>query len=89
LRLDRLAIDRNEFMDHLRQQGVGCSVHWRPLHLHPFYESLNWRPEDCPVATQVWQRLITLPLFPGMKNQERDQVIRVMRELCRKFRSAR
>ena len=39
LRLDRLAIDRNAFIDRLKSAGVGCSVHWRPLHLHPYYET--------------------------------------------------
>ncbi len=37
LRLERLSIDRNAFIDELRERGVGCSVHWRPLHLHPYY----------------------------------------------------
>ena len=38
LRLDRLAIDRNTFFEEMRQRGIGCSVHWRPLHLHPYYQ---------------------------------------------------
>ena len=48
LRLDRLRIDRNKFIEEIRARGVGCSVHWRPLHLHPYYqESFGWRPEHC------------------------------------------
>ena len=44
LRLDALAIDRNQFMQELNQAGVACSVHWRPLHLHPYYEqTFGWR----------------------------------------------
>ena len=38
LRLDKFSIDRDAFVEVLRSQGVGCSVHWRPLHLHPYYE---------------------------------------------------
>jgi perosamine synthetase len=61
LRLDRLSIDRNAFLDALKDAGVGCSVHWRPLHLHPYYqETFGWRPTDLPVATEVWERLISL-----------------------------
>ena len=53
-----LAIDRNAFMDELKAPGVGCSVHWRPLHLHPYYEeTFGWKSEDLPVATRVWERL--------------------------------
>jgi dTDP-4-amino-4,6-dideoxygalactose transaminase len=84
LRLDRLSIDRNTFMQKLREQGVGCSVHWRPLHLHPYYEeTYGWRPEHLPEATAQWTRLISLPLFPGMRNEERQHVVGVVRELCR------
>jgi perosamine synthetase len=87
LRLDRLAIDRNQFVDELRAAGVGCSVHWRPLHLHPYYaERFGWTAEHCPVASQVWQRSVSLPLFPGMTQAERQQVVAVVRELCRRHR---
>ena len=83
LRLDRLAVDRNTFLDELKDSGVGCSVHWRPLHLHPYYEeTFGWRPEELPVATAVWQRLISLPLFPGMREEEVAKVIEAVRSLC-------
>jgi perosamine synthetase len=87
LQLDRLKIDRNEFITSLRERGVGCSVHWRPLHLHPYYaEQFGWRPEQFPVATPLWERLITLPLFPGMTDDEQRHVVNVVRELCRQNR---
>jgi len=83
LRLDRLAIDRNAFMVQLRERGVGCSVHWRPLHLHPYYEdTFRWRPEHLPEASRQWPRLVSLPLFPGMRDDERNHVVAVVRELC-------
>ena len=83
LRLERLSIDRNHFLDLLRGRGVGCSVHWRPLHLHPYYEmTYGWKPHDLPVATAVWKRMISLPLFPGMREDEQEHVITVVRDLC-------
>ena len=83
LRLDRLSIDRNTFFAKLREGGVGCSVHWRPLHLHPYYEeNFAWRPEHLPVASTQWLRLISLPLFLGMRDDECNHVVRVVRELC-------
>jgi perosamine synthetase len=83
LRLDRLQIDRNAFITELRAAGVGCSVHWRPLHLHPYYsERFGWQPDDFPVATPLWERLVSLPLFPGMTAAERDYVVQVVRKLC-------
>lgn len=83
LRLDRLSVDRNAFIRLLQGRGIGCSVHWRPLHLHPYYEeTFGWRPEHLPVASAVWQRLVTLPLFPGMRREEQEHVVRVVRDLC-------
>jgi len=84
LRLDRLSIDRNAFIDNLKGSGVGCSVHWRPLHLHPYYqETFGWRASDLPAATAVWERLVSLPIFPGMREEEIARVTDVVRELCR------
>jgi perosamine synthetase len=89
LRLDLLSIGRNGFIDQLRERGVGCSVHWRPLHLHPYYaEQFGWRPEQFPVATALWQRSVTLPLFPGMRDEEHQHVVNVVRELCRQNHKA-
>jgi dTDP-4-amino-4,6-dideoxygalactose transaminase len=81
--LDRLRIERNAFIEEIRARGVGCSVHWRPLHLHPYYEeSFGWRPEQFPVASSQWQRLISLPLFPGMTADERQHVVKIVRDVC-------
>ena len=82
LRLEQLSIDRNQFIEQLKGAGVGCSVHWRPLHLHPYYqETFGWRAEDFPVATALWQRLISLPIFPGMKTDEIEQVVATVNQL--------
>ncbi len=86
LKLDRLIIDRNEFIQQLRSLGVNCSVHWRPLHLHTYYnESLGWKESDCPIATRVWQTLVSLPLFPSMTIAERQHVVESVSDLCRRF----
>jgi perosamine synthetase len=85
LRPGRLAIDRDGFLGELRRRGIGTSVHWRPLHLHPFYEGLGWRPEHLPVASEVWSRTITLPLFPGMTAEEIEAVAAAVADVCRRF----
>jgi len=83
LRLDRLTIDRNAFIDRLRAGGIGCSVHWRPLHLHPYYqETFGWRPEHLPVASAAWQRVVSLPLFPGMSAEEQQAVVAAIKDIC-------
>jgi len=86
LRLDRLSVDRNAFIEALKGAGIGCSVHWRPLHLHPYYlETFAWRAKDLPVASAVWKRLVSLPIFPGMREEEIAHVIRTIRTLCAVF----
>lgn len=85
LRPGRLAIDRDAFLDALRERGIGTSVHWRPLHLHPLYEKLGWRGEQLPVATEVWRRTITLPLFPTQTEEEIDAVAAAVAEICRRY----
>lgn len=83
LNLDRLSINRNLFMDKLKKNGVGCSMHWRPLHLHPYYkETFNYRPEDFPIATGLWKRLLSLPIFPSMREDEIKHTIKTVRKLC-------
>jgi len=87
LRLDRLSIDRAGFIDALRQEGIGTSVHWRPLHLHPYYEStFGWQPEHCPVATREWQRLVSLPIFPSMTASELSHVVQAVTTIARQHR---
>jgi perosamine synthetase len=89
LRRGALAIDRDAFLEGLRQRGIGFSVHWRPLHLHPYYaETFGWRPEDLPVASEVWRRTVSLPIFPTLEPGELDAVCRAVRELCRRHRRA-
>ena len=88
LRLDKLSISRNEFIDQLRSEKVGYSVHWRPLHLHTYYqENFGWTANDLPVATAQWERLISLPLFPGITGAELNHVVNTVRKLCTKFAS--
>jgi len=83
LRLERLRISRDDFVSKLRQSGVGFSVHWRPLHLHPYYqETFGWRPDNFPVATAVWERLVSLPIFPDMNDLELEYVVDTVRSLC-------
>ena len=82
LRVDRLSIDRDAFVDRLKEAGIGCSVHWRPLHLHPYYQSaFGWPEDEFPVSTRIWKGLVSLPIFPGMKDEEVSAVIETVSDL--------
>jgi perosamine synthetase len=87
LRLEQLTIDRNRFIDELKDAGIGCSVHWRPLHLHPYHqERSGWRPEDLPVATAQFERIVSLPLFSTMTDQDLGEVVATLRSIVTRFR---
>jgi dTDP-4-amino-4,6-dideoxygalactose transaminase len=73
---------RNAFIDGLKERGVASSVHWMPLHLHPYYrETYGLGPGLFPVAESAWPQLVSLPLFPGMTDAEQVAVADAIRNL--------
>jgi perosamine synthetase len=87
LRLDELTLDRGEFIEQLARAGIGSSVHWMPLHLHPYYrERFGFVAGDLPVAEREWQRLVSLPLYPTMTEAEQERVALAVRELVARHR---
>jgi len=89
LRLNRgrLAIDRDRFIKELEQRKIGCSVHFIPLHLHPYYrETYGYRPDDFPVATREYEREISLPIYSKMTDKDVHSVIAAVVDIVRRFR---
>jgi len=87
LRPDRMRIGRNMAIDLLKKEGIGCSVHFIPLHLHPYYrERWGYRPADFPVASKVFDRIISLPLYPKMTEDDVQRVIAAVRKLIGDYR---
>jgi dTDP-4-amino-4,6-dideoxygalactose transaminase len=82
LQLERLRIDRNTFIELLKQQNIGTSVHFIPLHLHPYYrDSFGYRSEDFPQASVVFQRLVSLPIYPKMTEADIGYVSDVVKTI--------
>jgi perosamine synthetase len=82
LNLDRLRIDRAQFMEELKTRNIGASVHFIPLHVHPYYrETYGYRPEDCPVAHQEYLREVSLPAFSKMSPEDVQNVIDAVTEI--------
>lgn len=72
---------RGRFIQHLQQQHIGSSVHFIPVHLHPYYrDRYGYRPEDFPVAWREYQRIVSLPLSPALQTQDVDDVIAAVAE---------
>ena len=71
LRLGRLKLDRAQFIGELQRRSVGASVHWLPLHMHPYYrETYSYASRDLPVAARLYPEIITLPLYPDMAEED-------------------
>ena len=71
------AVNRTELIGVLADADIGTSVHYRPLHMHSFYgKTYGYEPEDYPVAAEQFDRIVSLPIFPGMTTNEVDTVVR-------------
>lgn len=87
LNLESLAIGRDEFIEELKDRGVGTSVHFIPIPLHPFFAPLaNLRQNRCPRALELYPRLISLPLYPAMTEAQVRYVVKTIKEIARKSR---
>lgn len=79
LDLTRLRGGRSKIFSALRAEGIGVNVHYIPVHLHPYYRSrFGYRGGEYPVAEREFERLITLPIFQGMKDEDVEDVIRAV-----------
>lgn len=82
LDLEQLRVDRAQIFAALLAEGIGVNVHYIPVHLHPFYRKrFDTGPGLCPVAEAAYERLITLPMFPGMDDEDVKDVIIAARKV--------
>ena len=76
--------DRNRIFTELRNAGIGVNVHYIPVHLHPYYRKTFGTAEGlCPAAEKAFTQIISLPMFPGLKNEDLEYVINTVKELLK------
>ena len=88
IRLDlaRLSADRGQIFKALRAENIGVNVHYVPVHLHPYYrDQLGCKPGDCPVAEDAYERLVSLPMFHGMSEQDVEDVLAAVLKVTTHF----
>lgn len=89
LRSDRWSIGRDMFVEELKARNIGTSVHFIPIHLHPFYrDKYGYRPGDFPVAYDAFERTFSLPINPRMCDVDVEDVIAAVLDVARTFRRA-
>lgn len=86
LNLGRLQIDRGRFFEELRDLGIGCSVHFIPIPLHPYYQRTLEMRSPCARALAEYPRMISLPLYSQMTDESVERVIEAVRSTVHKYR---
>ncbi|MDD2233825.1 MAG: DegT/DnrJ/EryC1/StrS aminotransferase family protein [Desulfitobacteriaceae bacterium] len=87
LNLERLMIDRARFIEELKSENIGTSVHFIPVHLHPYYrDTFGYQSGDYPQAEAVYERIISLPLYPRMSKGDVQDVIEAVKRVIERFR---
>jgi perosamine synthetase len=85
--LGRLTADRTEIFRALRGENIGVNVHYIPVHLHPYYrDRFGYKGGEFPIAEDAYSRLISLPMFHGMSDQDVEDVIAAVRKVTGAYR---
>ncbi len=81
LNLEMLKCGRREVFDALQAEGIGVNVHYIPVNSFPYYQRLGYQVESCPNAKRLYERIISIPLFYSMTNEDADKVIAAVRKV--------
>jgi len=82
--LDSAGIPRDQFIEDMAAAGIGTSVHYIPLHLHPYWrDTYGLRPEQFPNTSRAFNRIVSLPLYTRMTDEDQDRVICAIRSILR------
>jgi dTDP-4-amino-4,6-dideoxygalactose transaminase len=84
--IDRLTISRDQFMEELKARNIGTGLHYTAAHEFSYYASrFGWKPEDFPEAHFVSERIVSLPLFPGLSDADQDDAVAAIRTVLGEF----
>ncbi|MFA5866628.1 MAG: DegT/DnrJ/EryC1/StrS aminotransferase family protein [Actinomycetota bacterium] len=85
LRLENLTLDRAAFISEMKARNIGTSVHFIPVHLHPYYrDAFGFKRGDYPVAEDAYDRLVSLPIYPRMTDDDVKDVIAAVLDILQK-----
>ena len=84
LELEQLKLTRDEFIEKMAEKGIGTSVHFIPLHLHPYWQTrYGLQPADFPVALNCYRRAVSLPIYTKMTDDDVERVIQAVKDILR------
>lgn len=86
----KLTITRDEFIDNLINQGIGISVHYIPLHIMPYYQKkYGYKPKDFPKTLKAYNSVFSLPIYPGLKEEQLERIVSAVKNTGLNFRKKR
>lgn len=74
--------DRKQVFETLRDKGIGVNVHYIPVYMHPYYQEHGYKDVHCENAEEIYSHIISLPLYPGLTDDQQDYVIDTLKQLC-------
>lgn len=86
LELEKFKVGRKEIFEALQAENIGVNVHYIPVYYHPYYKRLGYEKGLCPNAEKLYERIITLPLYPKMKDKDIEDVVNAMDKVLKYFR---
>ncbi len=86
LRLENLKCSRREFFDAMGEENVQCQIHYIPVYWFPYYQRLGYEKGLCPNAEEVYQGIISIPLYPAMTDQDVKDVIHAVKKVVENYR---
>ena len=86
LNLEALKITRNQFIEELKKRGIYTSVHFIPLYRFTYYKKLGYKKEDYPTSEWIFERVLSLPIYPSMTEEDIYYVVENVIDVIKKFK---
>ncbi len=84
--LEMLKCGRREIYDALQAEGVGVNVHYIPTYLFPYYQQLGYQKGSCPNAERLYERIVSIPLYYSLTNEQQDKVVEAVKKIVDYYR---
>ena len=84
LKLEKISSTHRQVFEALRAAGIGVNLHYIPVYMHPYYERLGFKSGCCPKAEQYYAEAISLPMYPGLMEQQQDKVVATLNSVLAK-----
>jgi len=86
LNTEMLKCGRREVFEALQAEGIGVNVHYIPVYSFPYYQKLGYKMGSCPNAEKLYERIISIPLFYSMTNEDQDRVVEAVNKVIDYYR---